>query len=286
MSADLTNALSAAVKRLLYPLVRVMLRQGIAFGAFSDLVKQVYVEVAAEEFGLPGRKQTISRIAIITGLTRKEVKRVRQLPQASDASAIAHYNRAARVVAGWRRHPDFLDSHGEPALLPLEGDATDSPSFSLLVQRFSGDIPVRAVKDELLRIGTIEETANKRLRLLSRAYVPQGDDLEKIAILGMDVADLLYSIDHNIAQHNEAPYFQRKVAYDNLPADALPAFKSLVARQGQSLLEEFDHWLAERDQDANPHNTSCISEQRKRAGVGIYYFEADVDSEALSEETP
>src|SRR5699024_175288 len=97
------KAMSAAIKRLLYPLVKLLLRRKMPFGAFSDLAKQVYVDVADKEFSLEGRKQTVSRISVLTGLSRKEVKRVRELELAEDATVIARYNRAARVVAGWRR---------------------------------------------------------------------------------------------------------------------------------------------------------------------------------------
>ena len=89
MAIDLTNAISAAIKRLLYPLVRVLLRQGMPYGAFSDLAKRVYVDVAMQEFGIPGRKQSISRVSIMTGLTRKEVRRIQGLETTDDAAAIA-----------------------------------------------------------------------------------------------------------------------------------------------------------------------------------------------------
>lgn len=274
MSTDLTHAISAAVKRLLYPLVRILLRQGIPFGAFSDLAKQVYVDVADREFGIDGRKQTISRVAIITGLTRKEVSRVQGLPVANDAAIISRYNRAARVVAGWRRDTAFSDANGKPLDLALEAHDAKAPSgtpgFSELVQRFSGDVPVRAVLDELKRIGTIEVTDDQRVRLLTRAYVPNGSEVEKIGILGTDVADLLYSITHNIQHPDAPPYFQRKVSYDNLPATALEELKPLVDKHAQALLEDFDRFLADRDRDVNPAASGC---GRHRAGVGIYYFE-------------
>lgn len=288
VSTDLAHAISAAVKRLLYPLVRVLLRHGMAFGAFNDLAKQVYVDVAGQEFGIRGRKQSISRIAIMTGLTRKEVRRVQGLPEADDATVIAQYNRAARVVAGWRRDSDFIDSGGAAAELSLlsedEGDDQGgAPSFVGLVRRFSGDVPARAILDELLRVGTVEVTPHNTVRLLTRAYVPSGSDVEKVGILGTDVADLLNSITHNIQRETEPPYFQRKVAYDNLPAEAIVELKPMVDERGQALLEEFDRWLAARDRDTNlaPQGTG-----RKRAGIGIYYFETDIPEADSGEEKP
>jgi hypothetical protein len=273
MAIDLTNALSAAVKRLLYPLVRILLSQGMPYGAFSDLAKRVYVDVAKHEFGIPGRKQTISRVSIMTGLTRKEVRRIQGLPMADDAAAIAHYNRAARVIAGWRRDAQYIDAHGNPAVLPLEGEST---SFAALVKQFSGDMPARAVRDELLRVGAAELNEEGMIRLRVRAYVPSGSDVEKVSILGIDVADLLTSITHNIVGDAPGPYFQRKVAYDNLPVEAVAELKPLVEKKAQALLEELDVWLAARDRDVNPE---APGSGRQRAGIGIYYFETDLSEE-------
>jgi hypothetical protein len=148
---DTKQALSAAIRKLLRPLVRILLRNHISFGAFSDLAKRVYVEVAIEEFGLPNRKQSVSRVSILTGLSRKEVGRVRQLPIPNDAEAVGRYNRAARVVTGWVRDEFFSDGQANPAVLAVEGTGS---TFAELVRRFSGDAGPGG-PDELLRNGLV-----------------------------------------------------------------------------------------------------------------------------------
>lgn len=191
----------------------------------------------------------------------------------AEAEARARYNRAARVIAGWVRDRDFADAAGNPlALSPEDGET----SFAELVKRHSGDVPARAVLDELLRVGAVEHLEDGRIRLLSRAYVPRTSDLDKLEILGADVSDLIYTIDHNL-QHGAAdPFFQRKVMYDNLPADAISAFRALSAEQAQVLLEKMDQWLAKHDRDVNP---SVKGAGRMRAGIGIYYFEEDIEQQ-------
>ena len=270
MRSDAKKALSAAIRKLLRPLVRILLRNHVSFGVFSDLARRVYVEVAMEEFGLPGRKQSVSRVSILTGLSRKEVGRVRSLPIPDDAEAVGRYNRAARVVTAWVRETAFGDGHGNPADLPVEGHGA---TFSELVRRFSGDVPVRAILDELLRNGLVERRADGTLRLLSRAYVPGTDETEKLSILGTDVSDLVRTIDHNLRAGQSEALFQRKVAYDNLPEEVLPEFRALSRERAQALLEEMDRWLSRYDRDANP---SAEGTGRKRGGVGIYYFEDDL----------
>jgi hypothetical protein len=270
MRRDVTQGLLAAIRKLLRPLVRILLRNHISFGAFSDLAKQVYVDVAIEEFGLPERKQSVSRVSILTGLSRKEVARVRQLPAPDDAEAVGRYNRAARVVTGWIRDAAFSDGQGNPAVLSVEGS---SASFAELVRRFSGDVPVRAVLDELLRNGLVERLADGKLRLLTRAYVPRTEEREKLSILGTDVADLVHTIDHNLRNGEAEALFQRKVAYDNLPEEILPQLKAFTRERAQAFLEETDRWLSQHDRDVNP---SVQGTGRKRGGIGIYYFEEDV----------
>lgn len=273
MNPEISKALSAAVRTLLRPLARLLLRNGVSFGIFSDLAKRVFVDVATEEFGIPGRKQSKSRVSIITGLSRKEVLRVMRFPPVDDSGASRRYNRASRVVSGWVRDRSFSDEAGTPADLPFdEGEK----SFSRLVRLYSGDSPPRALLDELLRVGAVTLTPGGKIRLADRSYIPKEGEVEKIGILGTDVSDLISTIDHNIL-HPGAAFYQRKVCYDNLPAEALPELKAFSGGRSQELLESLDRWLSEHDRDVSPE---VVGTGRKRAGIGIYYFEGDIEGGA------
>lgn len=277
MSTEINKALAAAILRLLRPLIRILLRNGVTYGAFADLAKWVFVDVAGKEFPLPGRKQTASRISVITGLTRKEVSRVQQIDTPDDSAVSHQYNRAARVISGWTHDPRFSDGKGESLVLSFEGG---NPSFSELVKQYSGDMPARAVLDELVRIGAVEQQADGMVRLIVRAYVPLGDEVGKLNILGTDVYHLITTIDHNLQNAGADPRFQRKVAYDNLPAEVLPQLRELSAGKSQALLEELNRLIREHDRDANPEIEGT---GRKRVGVGIYYFEEDVQEDGPHE---
>lgn len=266
-----SNVLVVATTRILRPLIRVLLRNGISFHTFAELSKRVYVEIASNDLGIPGRKPSGSRVAILTGLTRKEIQRLSSIGPEDDSEGAERYNRAARVVAGWVRDREFVDPTGEP--LALAGDG-GTPSFVELVRRHGGDVPARAVLDELLRVGAVErDPASGNIRLLARAYIPRTSDLEKVEILGADVSDLIATIDHNMGEGASDPRFQRKVMYDNLPLEAIPDFRKLSAERAQELLELLDRWLSEQDRDVNPARQGS---GRMRAGIGIYYFEEDV----------
>jgi hypothetical protein len=268
-----TQAMHDALLCVLRALVRVLLRHGVSFQTFEGLAKRAYVEVALGEFGVTGRKPSISRAAVLTGLTRKDIQRLLAAPQAHDVATDERYNRAARVVAGWVRDKAFNAPDGRP--LPLRQD-TGNKSFAELVRRYSGDMPTRAVLDELTRVGAAERMKDGRIRLLSRAYIPTASDIDKLQILGVDVGALIETIDHNL-QHGESdPRFQRKVMYDNLPKEAIPRFREFSRQRSQALLEDFDRWLSRHDRDTNP---AANGTGRMRAGVGIFYFEQTVDDE-------
>ncbi len=270
MSADTQQqALFKAILRLFKPLVRLLLRNGIPFGVFAEIARQAYVEVAFKEFGVPGRKASDSRVATITGLTRKEVSRLKNLDEQSDKVSVAKYHRAARVVYGWVHDSRYAAGPDESINLQFDGGPI---SFSELVKEYSGDVPPRAVLDELLQVGVVEKLPDESLRLIVRAYIPHTSEGEKLQILGRDVAGLIATIDHNIYDKKPVAFFQRKVFYDNLPEEYIPELRELVRKHGQSLLEKMDEKMAPNDRDVNPTRGGT---GRKAAGIGIYYFEDD-----------
>ncbi len=274
----LHRTLNAAITQVLRPLFRVLLRHHVSFGAFEELAKRAYIDVVVRDFGIPGKKPSISRASILSGMTRKEVQRLMSEPAESLVVDGEQYNRAARVLTAWTRDPEFVDRRGEPLPLdPHEGRA----SFAELVRRHSGDVPVRAVLDELLRVGAVKYGEDGRLQLVVRAYVPQRSAVDKLEILGTDVSDLIETIDHNIEHGDSDPRFQRKVMYRSVPVAALKDFRNLSGEQAQRLLEQLDKWLAEHSAPNPPDQPQL---PRARVGMGIYYFEQTLETDAPKEE--
>ena len=280
-SDDAQKALRGALEQLLRPLCRLLLRHSVAFNAFADIAKRVYVDVALKEFSLPGKKPTTSRVAVLSGLTRKEVHRIIAEPVLDSSEGFERYNRAARVLTGWGRDADFLDRRGRPRLLDFDGPM----SFAALVRRYSGDMPARSVLDELLRVGAVERDDEGRVQPVTHGYVPQHSAIDKLDILGRDVADLIETIDHNLLHGAGDPRFQRKVMYAAMPVDALPAFRKLSAVQAQALLKKLDRWLAERDVTPIAKGDDEAAE-RARVGLGIYYFEERLEPTVDNRATP
>ncbi|MGB5180163.1 MAG: DUF6502 family protein [Gammaproteobacteria bacterium] len=268
MSTKQQHALFSAVRLLLRPLVRILIRNGVAHGAFAELTKKVFVDVAFDEFSPDGKKQTVSRVSAQTGLTRKEVKRLHELQQTDDSSSQARYNRAVRVISGWMNDASFLDGTGKPAELPISGE---HPSFEELVRQYSGDIPTRAMLSMLVDGGSVKQI-NGRVRLIRHAYVAGSDPVEKLDILGSDVFELIATIDHNMTADPGDLRFQRKVSYDNIDPDALGKLRKMSARKAQALLEQLNRQYAENEQGDGGGQGKTIS-------LGIYYHEQDSSGE-------
>lgn len=261
------ETINQAIRCLLYPLVRVMLRHGISFSEFAETARIVYVKVAMREFQIAGRKQTVSRVAVLTGLTRKEVLRLQRLSEVDEDVQVRPPHRVERVISGWVRDSDFLDVDGAPAILNATGDGI---TFEALVHRYSGDMTRRAVLDELTRTGIVESLDDGRVKLLKRAYIPDGSEVEKLPILGSDVRDLVLAIDHNLSAPPNKAWLQRTVAYDNLPEAYVQQLRQLVIQDGQQFLEKWDKELSQHDCDVKPSKGGGT---RTRAAIGIYYLD-------------
>lgn len=260
------QALTFAILAIMKPFARILIRNGIAFGAFSEIAKKAFVDVAFEDFAEEGRKQTISRVSAMTGLTRKETKRLHELEQSTDTEAAGRYNRAIRVISGWVNNKHYQTKSAEPKILPITGN---SVSFESLVKEYSGDIPTQAMLSVLKKAGSVIET-DKGIQLVNHAYVPGDDSIEKLHILGTDIAELLATIDHNLTHPPDQLFYQRKVSNTNIDPEAIPAFRKLSARKAQMLLESLDAWLAEHEINNSPDTDTG---QGQYVSLGIYYSE-------------
>lgn len=269
--SEFTEVLYAALARLLEPLVRLLIRNGVSFPVFSEIAKRAYVNVARRDFRIPDKQQTNARIATLTGLSRKEVLRIISLQNGADDLLTDQHNRATRVISAWIRMGEFHDRRGRPAALPFDGEKR---SFTSLVRKSSGDIPARTILDELLHSGSVRHLKDMRIQLIGNAYIPAGDVMAKVRMLGTDVSDLIETIDHNLEVNSNDSYFQRKVSYNNIPDEHIGKVKHIIVDRAQKALEDMNGEMARYDRDGNP---DVGGTGRRRAGISIFYFEEDLD---------
>lgn len=265
--ADLKLAILAAYKRLLRPLVRILIRNGVSFGEFSEIAKDVYVEVASDDFQLPDKNMTQGRIAILTGLTRKEVNRLITERANKRRDYASNLNRVARILSGWHTDPQFTGPYGLP--LDVSYDSPGERTFVELVRRYTGDMPARAMLDELLRIGVATETDGGRIKVLTRTYLPSIDAPESLDRLGNAVRNFVETMDFNRTENDpEKRLLERTVEADEgVRISDLPVFQAYVRERGQFLLEEIDDWLSKREPVADGNREPVVF-----TGVGIYHY--------------
>lgn len=272
MSDSVKTGLLAAYAKLLRPLVRILLRHGVTYAELSEVVKTVYVSVAALEFRVPGKKMSKARIAIVTGLTRKEVQRISEIDNRERAGQKTNLSRIGRVLSGWHTDPEFTGPYGMPLELRYDSAVPTDETFVRLVQRYSGDMTPRAMLDELLRVGAVVETDQNWFKVVRREYVPHTlapDFLERV---GRGVHNFVHTIEMNMQKVGPGKgRFERTVRPDHgIRAQDLHLFDQYVRQKCQALLEDIDNWLTKLDQ---PEKQDDVVQ----TGVGIYHFVVEDD---------
>jgi len=259
------------------PFVRMLLRYGVSYADFASILRKLYVDVAEREFQIKGRKQSHARIAILTGLTRREVKKVIEEPGVESGPAFK-LNRAVWALSGWLRDQNFLDADGQPR--PLSITDAGPGTFQALIKQYSGDVPFRAILDELLRSGAVEQTSRTTVVPTSTGYVPMADSGELLRVSFQSVADHISTIDYNDQHKPEASRLQLTVHYDNVTDEGVETFRQLSRDKSKELLLSLDSFLASQDRDTN---TSLEGEGNRRTGISVFYFEEQRNQGSASE---
>lgn len=267
MANDAKPLALRALRLSLRPIVRVLLRLGITWKAAAEVCKTTLVEVAAEDFGLHGRPTNNSRIAIMTGLSRREVARLRKALAQETPPDLEDMNNATQVLSAWHLDGDYLDADGRPVLLEFAGDG---PTFSRLVGRHAPDIPPVTMLRELLRIGAIAQRADGTLRVRQRYYMPLPMDPQAILRGGTVLQDIGETINYNLARReDQMSRFEGRATNVNVKATDIPAFREFLEAEGQGFLERVDEWLSRHEAPTK----SRRSMRKVRLGAGLYQID-------------
>jgi len=250
---------------LLLPVVRFLLRHGITWSEFGELAKQAYVRVARDEYGIQGRPTNNSRVAMLTGLSRREVARVRDgLLEAEESAGSEQGNQISRILTGWHIDNEFTDKNGRPKDLPATGP---TGSLASLLKRYAGDLPHGAIRKEMLQRGLIEELNGGQFRVLKRDFVYSELDPEIVRRMGVALHDHAATLEHNLNEERQSsPRFEAIAENGKLAPKSAEAFQELVELRGLAFLEEMDAWLSQQE----TNTTTDISKRTTRLGVGVY----------------
>ena len=253
----------------LRPIVRRLLASGVPFGRLEARLRELFIEVAERDFAIAGRPQTDSRVALITGINRKEVRRLRLRGAGGAAPSSFSRNQAASLLSRWKTDPRTTDAQGRARPVPYK--AARGPSFVNLVEQVTLDLPARAILDELLRTGAVELREDEWVVPKNDAYVPRLGRAEKLAMLADDPSDLIETMLRNIFEEGDEPLLQRRISYDNLGAKAMPRVRRRLRSAAEKFLRRVEQLLVRYDRDRSPR---APGGERHVAGVGLYYFES------------
>jgi hypothetical protein len=262
----------AACRSLLRPIASLLLKCGMTWREFAAVSKSAFVAAASQDFGLSGRPTNVSRVSILTGVSRKEVARVRALLAQEAAPLPNKTTDATRMLSGWHQDPDFVTAEGKPQPLPVEGPGA---SFATLWARYGGDVPLTSMRKELERVGAITVRPDGTLRAEKRYFMPRQFDPQWVQNAGSMLRDLGASITHNLdagvapeapAGRTPGPRFIGRATSDSVDVAALPGFEAFVEQNGQEFLEKVDKWLTEHAAQAAPGS----ARRRMRLGLGMF----------------
>lgn len=270
-SPTLPPSLIRALRRVMRPLVRLMLRKGITYTVFADLLKEVFVDVADREFRLDDKVPSDSRISLLTGVHRKDVRRLRDDSEASVSSLPENITLGAQLVNAWTNSQPFCKRAGHALPLPRLASAGGNCSFDALVAKISTDIRARVVLDEWLRLGVVRIDEQDCVHLEAQAFVPQKGFDEKAAYLGHNLHDHASAAVQNLSGEGE-PFFERSVHYDALSVVSVDKLREAVASEGMQTLLEFSRLAADLETADVP-----TIEQRQRITIGLYFYTEPTD---------
>ena len=273
----MNTALKDALLALLRPLVRYLIGRGWTYPQLCELLKTAYVAEAEQHYGqgLPAAHVTDSRITLLTGIHRKDVKRLRgelsataSMPPLREEASLS-----VRVVSHWLGDPAYLDEQGRPLSLPFRA-AGGAASFERLARELKADMRARSILDELLRTRVVSESAAGEVSLLRHGYVSALPE-DKLAFLGANVGDHLLSALYNL-EHAETPFFERAVYYDALPAEDLQRVLPAMLGWSDELLRRTNDQLMPLDREG----VAQPAQPLRRMRLGVYYYEEEAGQPA------
>lgn len=274
------SVLLRATREAIRPFVRRILKAGITYGQVEHHIRELFVEVAENDFALPKPRQSDSRISVLTGINRKEVRRIRDKKPGTHEPKSFTRNYAADLVSLWIADPRATNAAGRP--IPIPYDTARGPSFVKLAEQTTTDIQPRALLDVLVSAGAAEIRKGKVVALTRSAYVPKRGHPEALAMLADDPAELIETMLHNVLGEDAPPLLQQKLAYDNLGSEGLERLREALRKEALRFLKKSDSVLQRHDRDRNP---KAPDGTRTYAGIGVYYFESPREASPEPPET-
>jgi len=255
-----------AFRRVLRPLIRILVRSGVRYDDFLELVRGVYVETAVRDGLGDGRKPTRAKISLSTGVPRRDVDRFIDNDGALPSAPKTLTATLAEILNKWHTDPHFVGPYGIP--LELEVRSQKSRSFSELVLAVDPHAPVRDVLEELIRLRTVVWSGDTHVRTVSRAFIPNEEmSPAQLEFFGNALTRLANTLQYNMDRRNSEKRLERSVISDRgLPQNLMPVFEKLAREKVSEVLVELDNWLSPYSSEGQH------GEEFQRVGLAVFQF--------------
>lgn len=259
-----------ALALVLQPMARLMIDHGLQLPTMVELLKKALVDEAVGAYGLADKGSSDTRIALLTGVHRKDVKRLRDAPATATPSCPT-VSVAASVVARWISEPRFLNADQSTRALartPRRGSAGE-PDFTTLVAEVSRDVGPRAVLDELERLGVVTLREDGYVALNATAFVPHDGQSELFHFLAASVSDHLGAAVHNLAPDRSGPLMLDQSAFSqDLSADQARQLQQQARRLWLGVLQQFLQTATVAEQ-----RSEGVDGPKHRVRFGVYFHD-------------
>lgn len=259
--------------KVMKPVVRIFLRFGFSTDQIHQVVRKLAVDIALEheEFRPSNRRRTfVAQAAIVTGLSRREVARLRDIDELEEVLVTAKINRAIRVLAGWRNDPRYRDPESSRPLPSLPFKSLSGISFQKLAQEYAGDIPARAVLDTLVESGAVTRRGKLVEMVRDFTYEATGQD-DELELIGLVLNDVLDTAEYDLRPGTDRRLF-REWYQMYVPVERVPQARAVVRERTL----EFGRALDEQLSKMADHQPRPGVEYR-RLGLAACYFEQGMD---------
>ncbi len=263
-------ALVKAVVMLCRPLIRLLIEKGMTFPQFRELMKELYVEVADKHFPLDGNNPSDSRIFVLTGVHRKDIKRIRQQANGSEP-IVSSASLSGEIVARWTSMPEYLDEKGKARPL-IKNGKNNEVGFEQLVSSINKDVRPKVILEEWLRLNIVR-LEDDYVVLNKSAFVTNKEFKEMAYYLGHNVHDHMASCVNNILAEND-PMLERSVYYASLTENSANKLNTIASKKGSELLQHLNK-QAIKLYDADKHKADATY----RVRLGVYWYQTQLDTE-------
>lgn len=269
-------ALVKAVARLCKPLIQLLIEKGMTFPQFRELMKELYVEVADEHFTLDDKSPSDSRIFVLTGVHRKDIKRIRQQAGEVNQVVTSSASLSGEIVARWTSMPEYLDKKGKPRQL-LKISKNKEAGFDQLVGSVSKDVRSKVILDEWLRLNIVR-MKDDYVVLNKSAFVPNKEFNDMAYYLGHNVHDHIASCVNNIVGKDD-PMLERSVYYASLTKESVNKLNTIANKKGNELLQHINK------QAIKLYDLDKLKDDATyRMRLGVYWFQTELNDDKGSDQ--